>query len=253
MSPLDALEKHLGRFAIPGLIRYVVALNALVFVLLTVEPGYAAALVLDRDLILQGQVWRLLTWIFIPNTLSFLWILFFLMFTWWLGDLLEGAWGTFRLNAYYFLGFLGCTIAALLFGQSFANAALLASLLFAVATLMPDLQIMLFLVIPAKIKWVALFSVGIFVMMLLRGDWATRASIVVTFTNYLLFFGPSFFKGVADSRKTASRRAKFESAKLSDDTLHRCETCNRTELSDPELEFRVTADGHEYCTDHLGK
>ncbi|MGC1481191.1 MAG: hypothetical protein WA771_11845 [Chthoniobacterales bacterium] len=252
MSPTDTLEKYLGRFAIPGLIRYVVSLNALVFLLLTIEPGYRAALILDRDLVLSGQVWRLVSWIFIPNTDSFIWVFFFLYFTWWLGDLIEGAWGTFRLNLYYFVGYLGCTAAALVFGQTFANGALIASLLFAVGTLMPNLEVMLFLVLPVKIKWVALFSVGVFVMMMLSGDWSTRAAIVVTFANYLLFFGPEFIRGTVDSRKTASRRAKFEAAKVTTETLHRCEKCGRTEVSDPDLEFRVTSSGKEFCTDHLG-
>ena len=76
MTLLDWLERHLSRFAIPRLIRYVVALNALVFILLTLDPKYISALVLDRDAILQGQVWRLDSCIFIPDTLSPRWVIF---------------------------------------------------------------------------------------------------------------------------------------------------------------------------------
>jgi hypothetical protein len=68
-----------ARFAIPPLIRYVVALNALVFILLTLDPKYVPMLVLDREAILQGQVWRLTSWIFIPDTLSPIWVIFYLM------------------------------------------------------------------------------------------------------------------------------------------------------------------------------
>ncbi|MDD5201476.1 MAG: hypothetical protein PHC88_16920, partial [Terrimicrobiaceae bacterium] len=190
MPFLNTLEKHLSRFAIPGLIRYIVALNALVFLLLKVSPEYVRILTLDRDAILHGQVWRLVSWIFIPNASGFIFVLFYLMFTWWMGDLIESIWGTFRLNLYYFTGYLGCTVAALLFGESLANIALNTSLLFAAGTLAPDLQILLFGIIPLRLKWVALFSAVIMGVSLALGDWGARAAMVASFSNYLLFFGP---------------------------------------------------------------
>ncbi len=114
MTFLDKLERPFGRFAIPGLIRYIVALNALVFILCKINPGYANLLVLDPGLVMQGQVWRLVSWIFLPTTNNFLWIIFYLMFTFWAGDTLEATWGTFRLNLYYFLGMIGAAISAFL-------------------------------------------------------------------------------------------------------------------------------------------
>lgn len=251
MQLLNTLEKHLGRLAIPGLIRYIVALNALVFVLGLLSPAYISMLTLDRDAVMAGQVWRLLSWIFIPNTFSLLWVVFYLMFTWWMGDLIESTWGTFRLNLYYFTGYLGCTAAALLFGQSFGNTALNASLLFAVGTLAPDLQIFLFGILPLRLKWVALISVALFGLAFVQGGWGARAAIIVTFSNYLLFFGPAFLRHSVESRQIAARRAKFEVAKYSAETLHRCTACGRTEVSNPELDFRVSSDGNEYCTAHL--
>jgi len=252
MSFLDKLEKPLGRLAVPGLIRYIVALNALVFLLVTLNPPYLGLLTLDRDAIMAGQVWRLLSWIFIPNTFSFLWVIFYLMFTWWMGDLIESAWGTFRLNLYYLVGYLGCTASALLFGESLGNVALNSSLLFAAGTLAPELQIMLFGIIPIRLKWIALISAVLLLLGVVAADWGARAAVLVAFSNYLLFFGPAFFRHAAQTREIAARRAKFESAKIPDsETLHRCETCGRTEVSNPELDFRVTADGHEYCTVHL--
>ncbi|MFA6271410.1 MAG: hypothetical protein WC657_09490 [Candidatus Paceibacterota bacterium] len=74
---IERLERHLARFAIPGLIRYVVALNALVFILVTLSPEYAQVLALDRAAIMHGEVWRLVSWIFLPQTQSFFWILFY--------------------------------------------------------------------------------------------------------------------------------------------------------------------------------
>lgn len=251
MPLLNTLEKYLGRLAIPGLIRYVVALNALVFILGLANPGYLAMLSLDREAILSGQAWRLVSWIFIPTVSGILWVLFYLMFTWWMGDLIESTWGTFRLNAYYFTGYVGCTAAAMIFGASLGNVALNTSLLFAAGTIAPNLQIMLFGIIPLRLKWIALVSAVLLGMAFVSGDWGTRAAILVAYVNYLLFFGPAFIRQTADARKIAARRAKFEVAKAGDDTLHRCHVCARTEVSNPELEFRVSADGNEYCSAHL--
>lgn len=254
MSFLNTLEKHLGKFAIPGLIRYVVGFNALVFLLGLTQPAYLGALTLNREAILSGEVWRLVSWIFIPNTTSLLWVLFYLMFTWWVGDLIESTWGTFKLNLYYFTGYLACTVAALVFpGPSLGNTALTSSLLFAAATIAPELQILLFGIIPLRLKWVALVSAGLLGISILAAPWGLRASVLIAFSNYLLFFGPAFFRHSRDTREIAARRAKFQATNVASGTLHRCEACGRTEASNPELDFRVSADGNEYCADHLPK
>ena len=249
---IERLERTLSRFAIPGLIRYIVALNALVFLLVSLNPGFEQILELDRAAILRGEVWRLVSWIFLPTTQSFFWIIFYLLFTWWLGDLLEGSWGTFRLNAYYFLGMVLCTGAALAFGSSQGNLFLNLSLFLAVSTLAPNLEILLFLILPVKIKWVALFSLLFPASILLFGPLSEKMAVVMCLGNYLLFFGPAFLKGSLDSRKTLERRRRFESSKLSDDvSLHTFAVCHSTERSHPDTEFRVSSDGNEYCTTHL--
>jgi hypothetical protein len=248
---LDWLERHLSRFAIPRLIRYVVALNALVFILLTLDPKYVSALVLDRDAILQGQVWRLVSWIFIPDTLSPLWVIFYLMVVWWTGELLEGTWGTFRLNAYYFLGMFFCVASALIFGASGGNMFLNLSLFLAVATLAPNMEILFLLVIPLKLKWVALISLLWPAYILVTGSLPVKMIVIMCLGNYLIFFGPSLIKRSRQNRQTLQRRARFEGAKDSSPTLHRCEACGITEATDPHADFRVASDGKEYCTLHL--
>lgn len=251
MSVLDRFEAKLSRFAIPGLIRYVVAMNALVFLLVTFNEGYESMLALDREAILRGEVWRLVSWIFLPETTSLFWIFFYLLFTWWLGDLLEQMWGTFRLNAYYLVGMLLCTASALLFGASGGNLFLNLSLFLAVATLVPNMEILLFFVLPVKMKWVALFSLLMPAFVLVTGSLAEKMIVAMCLGNYLIFFGPAFLRARADAARVSGRRAEFERAKMPEsETLHRCEVCGATEISHPERDFRVAADGHEYCTLH---
>jgi len=251
MTTLDTLEKHLGRYAVPGIIRYVVGLNALVFIIVTLLPDYAGVLTLNRGAILQGEVWRLVSWIFIPNTTSPFWVLFYLIFTWWIGDMLEEQWGTFRLNAYYFLGMLLCIASALVFGASGGNFFLNLSLFLAVATLAPNFEIMLFLVLPVKMKWVALFSLALPAIYLVTGSLSVKMMVIMCLGNYLLFFAPSFFRERMASRQTNQRRERFMAASDTAASLHRCEECGATEISHPEKEFRVIADGREFCTDHI--
>jgi len=254
MTILDRLERPLARFAVPGLIRYVVALNALVFLLVTAMPEYASMLALDRAAVLRGEIWRVVTWIFVPETTSFFWILFYLLFTFWIGDMLEAAWGTFRLNAYYFVGMALSIASALVFGASGGNFFLNLTVFFAVATIMPDLEILLFFVLPVKIKWVALFSGLLPLLVLVTGSLSEKMMVVMCLGNYFLFFGPAFFRSKAQGKANVARREKFLATKIPEgESLHRCAVCGITELTHPEAEFRVAADGEEYCTEHLPK
>jgi hypothetical protein len=251
MTFLDRMEKMLGRFAVPGLIRYVVALNALVFILVTLDPNYIQVLELDPTAVRNGEVWRAFTWIFIPETMSFFWILFYLIFTWWLGDMLEESWGAFRLNAYYFLGMALCIASALIFGAAGGNFFLNLSLFLAAATLAPNFEILLFMILPVKMKWVALFSLIVPAGYLLFGPLDMKMMVVMCLGNYLAFFAPAFFRNRAELQKTGERRKRFEKAWDGEQTVHCCEVCKITEISHPDAEFRVSADGHEYCSDHL--
>ncbi len=264
MKWTDRLGASLGRWAIPHLMRYIVALNALVYLLQLVNPGYITLLDLDREAILSGQVWRLATWIFLPNTTSALWIFFYLMFTWWVGETLEMIWGTARLNAYYLLGVMGCTVAALLFGISGGNFLLILSLLLAIATLAPDERVLL-LVFPVKLKWVAILSIAYpWGLLFVTGSWGIRAMIVVCLANYLLFFGGRLLalaQGIRPSPRNPNKQSRTHQRTPATLTatrnphepgsLHRCHACGITEITHPEADFRVATDGLEYCRSHL--
>lgn len=251
MTFLDRLERRLAPFAIPGLIRYVVMLHALVFLLILANPDYIGMLVLDRQAILEGQVWRLFSWIFIPGTTSFIWIFFYLMFTWWIGDILESSWGTFRLNLYYFIGVFACALSGFFFGSVVGGTTLSLTLLLAAATLAPNLEILLFFILPLKLKWLAIISLIFPLYNFVFGPLGTKIGVLLCLANYLLFFGPVLFRQARHNREVGTRRARFEAAKAGPESLHRCELCGATEVTNPQADFRVARDGKEYCTDHL--
>jgi len=118
MTWLDKLERRFGFLSIPGLIRIVIGFTVLVYVLVYFNRGFELFLTLDPVLILRGQVWRLVTYIFLPQTFSPLWVLLALWFLWFIGEGLERAWGPFRLTLYFVVGMIGTTIAAFFFGSN---------------------------------------------------------------------------------------------------------------------------------------
>jgi membrane associated rhomboid family serine protease len=251
MSWLDKLERRIGFIAIPGLIRIVVAFNALVFLLVRLNPDFGLMLNLDPVRIRHGEVWRLVTYIFLPQTFSF-WIIFVLMFMWFIGEGLERSWGAFRLTLFYFIGMIGTTVAAFLFGSNFSNAMLNASLFFAFARFFPDEMIYIFFILPVKIKWLAWVSAAILIFGFVTGPMSYRMALVVALSNYLIFFGPEIIHDARNRRGVANRRQRFEiEQREQEEPLHRCALCGATELTNPSLEFRVSSNGEEYCMEHL--
>jgi membrane associated rhomboid family serine protease len=254
MRWLDTLERRFGFLGIPGLIRIVVAFSALVFLLVRLDPDFISALDLNPERVRHGEIWRLVTYIFIPQTFSFLWIIFVLWFLWFLGEGLERAWGPFRLTLYFLVGMIGTTAAALFFGSNFSNTMLIASLFYAFARFYPDQVIYVFFILPVKIKWVAWVSAAFLLVGFFVNSNSYRMATVAALSNYLVFFGPEIVYEARHRKEVSTRRKRFESHARSDtEPLHQCAVCGATELSDPNLDFRVARDGEEYCVAHLPK
>lgn len=255
-DPSGNFRSLAARIAVPGLIRYVALFNALVFILHLLAPGYLSVLELNPVLVLHGEVWRLVTWIFIPETLSPFWVFFSLLFLLYVGDGLESAMGAARLTLLYATGVILCTAVSFLFGLAGggavlgrANTFLNLSLLLAFATVYPGFQVLLLFVIPVRIVWVALFSAAVMILGSVGQPPVVAATLGAAFLNYMIFFRrdlPGIF-GKAMPRPVKQAQKSQAAAQ----TLHRCEVCGKTEASHPDLDFRVSSDGHEYCREHL--
>ncbi|HEY2614700.1 MAG TPA: rhomboid family intramembrane serine protease [Chthoniobacterales bacterium] len=252
MTFLDKLERRFGFLAIPGLIRAVVVLSGLVFVLVQLNKGFDSYLTLDLSRVRAGEVWRLVTYIFVPQTAHFLWVIVALWFLWFIGDGLERAWGPFPLTLYFFVGMIGTTVAALISDSQFSNQMLFASLFFAFAHFYPEEVIYVFFILPLKIKWVAWIYAAFLLLGFAVQPNSYRISLIAALSNYLIFFGPGVIGQFRQRTEIAGRRQRFEMQSRSDEEpLHRCATCGATEATDPNLEFRVARDGEEYCIAHL--
>jgi hypothetical protein len=212
---LARLERKLGRFAIERLTLYIVGGMAMVFALCIAKPEFAAKLTLDIAHVKAGEVWRLVTYLFLPPTTSFLWIIFALSLTYFIGSSLEAEWGAFKYNVFYLIGMVGTTVAAIVSGGAHGNFFLNLSLFLAFATLFPEYEIWLYFILRIRAKWLALFDAAYLVYAFAVGDWSERAAIVAAMLNYTLFFSGHLFawiRGKNLQAKQAARRASFRSS-----------------------------------------
>ena len=245
---LARLERRFGRWAIPNLTHYLVGLTGLVFVLSYIRPSFLAALLFVPELVLDHhQYWRVLTFLFVPHS-SIYWIIFELWFLWLVGNSLEGAWGAFKFDVYYFLGAIGTVAAAFILGSVFHyplvvmdNEFLNDSLLLAFATLFPDFEILL-IVFPVRVKWLGLFTGGMLAWRVWSGDTPERIAVAVAVGNYLLFFGGHLLgvlRGSARVAQQAKRRAEFlPNERITGRPKRACVLCGKTD-DDPDADLRV--------------
>jgi membrane associated rhomboid family serine protease len=212
MSWLNKLERKYGKFAIKNLIMYIVGLNAFVFLLGAISPSglYSVEqkLALIPSLVMQGQVWRLITFIFIPFSYSPIWLIFALYFYYLIGTTLERQWGSFKFNVYYLLGISGTIIAAFITGGA-TNEYLNLSLFLAFAYLFPNFEVRLYFILPLKIKYLAYFTWAIFGFDLLTAPVWKKVAIVAAVVNFFIFFGKDIYKDFKIKRKVRANRKRF--------------------------------------------
>ncbi|MCY6484958.1 hypothetical protein OW763_11450 [Clostridium aestuarii] len=254
MHWFDKLERKFGNIAIRNLMMYIVALNGLVFLLTYVNPTYINTLTLVPDLIMKGEVWRLITYIFIPPAFSPIWIIFVLHFYYMVGMSLEHEWGSFKFNLYYFLGMLGTTILAFAFGTTGTPFYINLSLFLAFARIYPDYQLLLFFILPVKVKYLAIIDWIFIILTIVFGSFSSKLAAIISIINYFIFFGKDIIKRTKTNRQVYYNRKNFRDKLPKETTKHKCTICGITEKDDPNMEFRYCSkcNGYyEYCMEHL--
>lgn len=254
--------KH-PRFGISNLMLAIVVGNIIVYLLDMVSRGtFSPLLYFSRYYILHGQLWRLITFIFVPDSQGILWFALSMYFYWFIGSNLEREWGSGKFTIYYGTGVLMTIICGLCTGfasMSYVNL----SLFLAFATLFPNLQFLVFFIIPVKAKWLAWLDAALlainFVSALVTLRWASAILIVISLLNYLIFFWNDLMYYVRRQRRSTSRQAmNFKRAaqakKEAKGYIHKCAVCGRTDTDYPDLEFRYCSKcvGYYcYCMDHI--
>ena len=207
-------EYKLGKFAIPNLMAVIVGAMALVYILdlmflNRLGDTLSSHFVFDRAAILSGQIWRIITFALIPPDRSIIFIIFSLYFFWMMGSALENEWGAFRFNIFYLCGIVGTIIAGLIAG-SVTNLYLNLSLFFAFALFYPEFELMLFFVLPVKIKYLAIADLVLFGYSFAVGSMADRVAILVAFSNIALFFGADFIAQIKKWKRNRDIKKRFK-------------------------------------------
>ena len=203
---LGKLQRRFGKFAINNLMMYIVGAMAVVFVGSFAAPfNLIGMFAFDTAAILQGEVWRIITFIAIPPAANVIFIVFVLYLYWLIGSTLENQWGAFRFNVFYLCGFLGAIAAGLITGYA-TNFYLNLSLFLAFAILFPNFELRLFFILPIKIKWLALLNLVFLAFELAFGTWHTRAAVLVSLLNIVLFFGKDFVIIIRNKQRRAKWR-----------------------------------------------
>lgn len=277
---MRAMQQWLDRFcykhprlSIPGLMRYIVIGSVLVFLLDSFSLGgkllASNLLSFNASAILHGQVWRLVTFIFVPYTHDIIAFVFTLYLYYFIGNSLEREWGANKFTIFYFFGVILNILVGFLVGSAsmyYVNM----SMFFAFATLYPNLQFLLFFIIPVKAKWLAWIDAAYFAFAVLRfllgGHFLLALLPIIAILNYLLFFATDISNQVSYWKRRAGFRANarprgpkvvnFHDAKTKtkENYLHKCAVCGRTDVSDPKMEFRYCSrcNGYYcYCADHI--
>jgi len=268
-----AIEKFLyrhPRFGIRGLIRIVVIAQAILLIISYADKTGTLFyyLYFSPTLISSGEVWRIVSWMFIPPVQSnLIYAAIELYFMFFLGTQLERTWGTAKFSFYWFFGaalsLVASTIAALAFKIGIVQLTtewLNLSLFFAFAVLFPETRFLLFFFIPVKVKWLALLSAAFFlyqiISALVKLNFLQAIILIIPLLNFLLIVGlPSLnMKRVKARVRHAAPihvgRTEMQHAAYN----HKCVVCGKTDITDPGLEFRYCSrcSGFQcYCLDHI--
>ena len=299
MNFLNKLERKCGKYAVKNLINYLLIGYGIGYILELLSPDIYSALQLSPALVMKGQVWRLFTWILTtPESLGFFTIFMF-MFYYWIGHTLENYWGTFRYNVYMISGYLIMTIGAMLIygityltsGGTFAISLSMSTYyvnmasFLAFATLFGDAQVLFMLIIPIKMKWLAIVDAvylgyeclaNIARYFQITGDaqqlayyalngysridianicFSNAIGIILSVLNFLIFFFATRNMKKYSPRE-AKRRFTYQKQMRNAQSIakHKCAICGRTSETNPELTFRFCskcAGNYEYCQDHI--
>lgn len=221
------------RFAIPNLAVYVSVCFAVGYMLLSTSVGsslYLNWLAFTPREVLHGQIWRILTAILFPPATggifnAVLGILIYYSFA----TSVEKMMGEFEYNVYFFgsilIGELGAVIYYLITGT---NAPFLPmythfAVFMALAIMYADATVLLFFLVPVKIKYIALVEVLMYLYQFVTGGGIygplyTRISIIAAFIPVIIFYfatnrhhggSGNIFKDIKRSIETRKRQKEW--------------------------------------------
>lgn len=249
MRIIDKIERKFGKYYIKNLMMIIISGMVLVYGLTMISGDNVLInnLILDKDKVLNGEIWRLITFIFVPDSRSIISFLFTIYFYYISGVGLESEWGEFKFNLYYFIGIITTIIFSMLTGARATGTFINLSMFLAFAKIYPNHQVLLFYILPIKIKYLAILDwILITINIILANSLGDMLITLVPILNFFIFFGKDIITGTKSNAVNFNRQQKFKSQVKEREILHVCEVCGVSEKDDPKMEFR-------YCSKCTGK
>ena len=266
-DPMRFIERFCYKhpnFGIPNLMKYISMANVAFWVLGAINPVLLSYLSFNPYLVLHGQIWRLVTFVFYPPSMGLLAFIAF-YFYYMIGSTLEQYWGTPQFNIYFFTGVVLTVVYGFVMyfitGLSFSVDAtyIFLSMFFSFAALFPDMEVLLFFLIPVKIKYLAYIDAAFFAFGVLTTPFPANLLPVVAVLNFFVFFGGDLLRRRPRRASTNTVNFRHESRRIRSEQRqqlykHKCAVCGRTDTDYPTLEFRYCSrcEGyHCFCQDHI--
>ena len=267
IDPRQKIERFCYRhpnFGIPNLMRYLTIANVVFWVMNMINRPFLSYMLFNPALIQRGQVWRLVSFLFVPPSTGVLALLVF-YFYYWIGTTLEKQWGTGQFTIYFFTG----VVLTVLYGfviywitgmaVTLDSSYLYLSMFFSFAALFPDMQVLFLFFIPVKMKYLAIVDAAFFLYAMVTTPFPENLVPLVAVLNFLIFCGGELRamlprrpgKTTINFKKESARIRREQADKL---YTHKCAVCGRTDTDYPELEFRYCsrcAGYHCFCSDHI--
>ncbi len=263
-GPIDRFCAKHPRFGISNLAMYIAIGQAAVGIL-SLFPGFSLLgvwLMFSRTAILHGEVWRLITFVFVPNDNNPFYLLLGCYVIFWTGQMLEREWGTAKFSLFYLGGVLWSILGGMLLGTIDIYYIHL-SFFLVIATMYSEMQVLFMFVLPIKMKWLALLDVALILLNAVEYGPVVILLALPSFVNYFIFTWPfwsmklGFVRRQADPQVINFKRAKRQAEKKARETggyMHKCAVCGITDEDDPGMEFRYCSkcDGYYcYCANHI--
>ena len=253
MRLLDRLERKFRPFAVPNLTLIIIMGQTLAYFLSQSNPKLLEQMVLVPRNVLDGEVWRLGSFCFVPPITNLLFFFFAMMIFHMMGSALERTWGTVRYNLFLISGYIATVAVAFIYPDQMAtNMFIGTSVFLAFAWLYPDYVFYIMFVLPVKVRWLALLTWIGLIYALLAGDMSTRLFVLAGIANFLLFFGQEIILRTRSKGRRIQRQAQVSADARK--AKHECTVCGVTDKSDPTIEFRYCSkcEGAPcYCENHI--
>lgn len=250
---IKLLDRIVAPIAVANLPILLVVAQAVVYMACLSNPLLTEKLLLNCDLVFQGEIWRLFTFMLVAPAGHPIFAIFYFYILYMMGNFLESTWGAVRFCSFVYLGLFLLVVAGL-FSRSemISGNYLYATIFLAFATLNPNFSFLIMFVLPVKVKYLAWIQAAFYLLTFTFGPWAAKLMVAAALGNYLIFFSDQLIgQGTGFHRRLTNQT---QGTRTLSKPRHVCVVCGIDSNTDRDMDFRYCSrceGDHAYCEEHL--